>query len=144
MWRIRCVYLMGLARRTPAVARLELMVSVVNGVLEERTAPSHILMRTRQYKAGEEPPIAVGMTPIRLLMIYIGRVAIWHRSLGIWHSMRWHHTVVTTLIREVLPRPMKGVKIPPPQFDRTCPPSRRGSVVRRLIRCTVRLPPDCQ
>ena len=104
---------MGLARWAPAVARLELMVSVVNGVLEERTAPSHVLMYTRRYKAGEEPPIAVGMTPIRLLMIYTGRVVIWHRSSGIRHSMRWHHTVVTTLIREVLSRPMKGVKIPP-------------------------------
>ena len=115
MQHIRWVYLIGFTCWTPAGARLELMVivNVVNVVLEERTAPSHVLMHTRWYKAGKEPSIAMGMTSIRLLMIYIGRVTKWRRSSGTWHSMRWHQPMVTALIREVLPRYVKGVEISP-------------------------------
>jgi len=78
------------------------IVNAVNVVLEERTAPSHVLMHTRQYKAGKEPSIAMGMTLIRLLVIYIERVTKWHHSSGTWHSVRWHQPMVTALVREVL------------------------------------------
>jgi len=103
---------MGFTHWTPTGARLELMISTVNVVLKERTAPSHILTCTRRYKAGKESSIAVGMTPIRVLVIYIGRIAIWHCSSGIRHSTRWQ-PVVTALVREVLLRPMKGMEISP-------------------------------
>jgi len=89
------------------------IVNAVNVVLEERTAPSHVLMHTRQYKTGKEPSIAVGMTSIHLLVIYIGRVTKWRCSLGTWHSVRWHQPMVTALVREVLPQYVKGVEISP-------------------------------
>ena len=116
---IRWVYLMRLTGWTLVSVRgraLELMIMVraVNIVWEKWTASSHILMCTGQYKTRKEPSIcAVGMTPIHLLMIYIVRVTIRHPSTGIQHSMRWHQPMVTALIREVLPRWVKGMKIAP-------------------------------
>ena len=110
---------MRLAGWTPVGVRgstLELMVvvRVVNVVLEEWTASSHILMRTRWYKTRKIPSVCtVGMTPIRLLVIHIVRVTIWHTSTGIQHSMRWHRPMVTALVREVLPLRVKGMKISP-------------------------------
>ena len=118
-WHTRWVYLMRLAGWTPVGARsrtLELVVVIraVNIVLEKWTASSHILMRTRWYNTGKEPSIcAVGMTPIRLLVIYIVRVTIWHPLMGIQHSMRWHQCMVTTLVREVLPWWVKQMKTAP-------------------------------